>query len=73
MNSHSMRPSNIFIIPMTSVWHLFAKYLFIYKNEVGSFQFSFLFYICNNNPTIGKTNKFSQVGNSILNFFDKCQ
>jgi hypothetical protein len=73
MNSHSMRPSNKYIISMTGVRHLFAKYLFIYKNEVANFQFNFLFYICNNNPTIGRINNFSQVGNSILNFFDKCQ
>jgi len=58
---------------MTGVWHLFAKYLFIYKNEVGSFQFSFLLCICNNNPTIGRINNFLQVENLILKVFDKYQ
>jgi hypothetical protein len=71
-----MRPNNKYIIiPMIGVRHLFAKYffIFIYKNEVGSFQFSFLFCICNNKPTIGRIYNFSQVGNSVLRFFDKYQ
>jgi len=71
---------------MTDVWHFFAEYLFILKNNVRQFQIEFskistvegkvckvhiLLCICNSNPMVGTIVIFSQVEASIVNNFNK--